>query len=136
MITFTVPGAPVVWKRARRNGRRYFTDPKQAEYQERVRAAYRDNAFGIWGPETALRVRLVFYLQIPPSWSRAKWESACSGELLPIGRRSGDVDNYTKAVADALNGVAYTDDAQIAVFTAIKYYDQAPRTLVQMENLK
>jgi Holliday junction resolvase RusA-like endonuclease len=32
----------------------------------------------------------------------------------------GDVDNYGKAVLDALNGVAYDDDRQIAVLRLVK----------------
>jgi crossover junction endodeoxyribonuclease RusA len=31
----------------------------------------------------------------------------------PKGKLTGDIDNYAKAVLDALNGVAYTDDKQI-----------------------
>jgi Holliday junction resolvase RusA-like endonuclease len=32
---------------------------------------------------------------------------------VPKGKLTGDIDNYAKAVLDALNGVAYTDDKQI-----------------------
>ena len=31
----------------------------------------------------------------------------------PKGKLTGDIDNYAKAVLDALNGVAYKDDKQI-----------------------
>lgn len=30
-----------------------------------------------------------------------------------VGKLTGDIDNYAKAVLDALNGVAYADDKQI-----------------------
>lgn len=34
----------------------------------------------------------------------------------------GDLDNYVKAVADALNGIAWADDAQVSQITASKAY--------------
>lgn len=32
----------------------------------------------------------------------------------------GDLDNYTKLIADALNGVAWIDDRQVVKLTAVK----------------
>jgi len=43
----------------------------------------------------------------------------------PILVRAGDVDNYAKAVMDALNGIVYTDDSQIVWLQVRK--DYAPK---------
>lgn len=39
-------------------------------------------------------------------------------------RRFGDLDNLFKAVADALNGICYADDAQIISATIEKFVDK------------
>jgi Holliday junction resolvase RusA-like endonuclease len=40
--------------------------------------------------------------------------------------KRGDLDNLVKALADALNGVAYEDDSQIYSLKAKKLYSQEP----------
>lgn len=40
--------------------------------------------------------------------------------ILPL--KKPDMDNIVKVVADALNGVAYHDDTQIALLSASKIY--------------
>lgn len=42
------------------------------------------------------------------------------GRELPL--KKPDIDNIVKVVADALNGVAYHDDTQIAMVIAAKTY--------------
>lgn len=46
-----------------------------------------------------------------------------------------DCDNCIKLILDALNGVFWRDDALISVLTAIKRYDQKPRTEIVIETL-
>lgn len=41
-----------------------------------------------------------------------------------------DIDNITKAVLDALNKVAYKDDAAIVQFSVEKFYSDNPRVEV------
>jgi crossover junction endodeoxyribonuclease RusA len=48
-------------------------------------------------------------------------------------RRRGDLDNILKATLDALNGIAYRDDAQVEQITAQRYEDKrAPRVEVSV----
>lgn len=49
---------------------------------------------------------------------------------LPDAANSGDWDNYGKAISDALNGIAYTDDCQVVVGLTMKVKDSSPRTEV------
>ena len=58
-------------------------------------------------------VRLTFYV-VPPASVR--------GRPYPSTRSSGDVDKLTRAVLDALTGVAFVDDAQVVHVTASKNY--------------
>lgn len=53
-----------------------------------------------------------------------------SGELLPT--KKPDIDNITKCVLDALNGIAYHDDSQIVRLTVEKFYAQQPRVEVDI----
>ena len=53
-----------------------------------------------------------------------------SGITLPT--KKPDCDNIAKIVLDALNGIAYHDDAQVAELTVIKTYSRAPRVLVEI----
>ena len=50
------------------------------------------------------------------------------GELHPT--KKPDADNIGKIVADALNGVAYQDDAQIILLQIRKTYSEEPRVVV------
>lgn len=49
-------------------------------------------------------------------------------------RRSGDLDNYLKLVWDALTGVGWKDDAQVAELHAYRFEDKAdPRVEITLK---
>lgn len=51
----------------------------------------------------------------------------------PTARNFGDADNHLKAVADALNGIAFADDSQVVRIVAEKHRDTArPRIEVEI----
>lgn len=92
---FTVPGHPVTWKRAQRGNGHSYTDPKDAAHRERIRALAR-NA-GIRSPMLG-PVRLICRFFLPVD---------------PLAPTAGDLDNYEKAVKDALQGIAFVNDRQV-----------------------
>ncbi len=47
----------------------------------------------------------------------------------------GDVDNFCKAVMDALQDICYLNDAQIAEIHAFKHYDRKPHIEIVLEVL-
>lgn len=125
-VEFTVPGKPTTWARAGSRGAQRFTPKPQREAKARVAEA----ALEAVGPEVpyprgvALEARLSFV------YARPKKPTYPS----PQGRP--DIDNLTKLVLDALNGVAYADDAQVIRLTATKRYGDQGETVVQLVPLE
>ena len=60
------------------------------------------------------------FMGIPASAWKKKREQMIFGEIKPT--KKPDWDNIGKLVTDALNGIAWHDDAQIVKSTVIKVY--------------
>lgn len=120
MIRFTVPGDPVPKARARvvqgDDGRfRGVTPARTRAYEESVGWALREAYAGnpLSGP---LRVTVAVF------------------ERKRAPQHHGDLDNYLKAVLDALNGIAWDDDRQIVRLVGeIERGARAPRVEVEIE---
>lgn len=56
-----------------------------------------------------------------------------SGAILPS--RKPDVDNIEKAVLDALNGIAYKDDARVHRTSGAKFYGAPPRLEITIKEV-
>ena len=100
--TFNIKPRSKQRPRSTRSGHTY-TPKETREYEKLISKAYSGVAF-VEGP---LEVELVF--------DNDKTTIVIK-ELKPTKNPSklrGDIDNYAKAILDALNGVAYTDDKQI-----------------------
>ena len=129
-LLFTIPGAPTTKGRPRfsRKLGRAFTPAKTraAEESMAARALVALRAAGVTAP-TAEPIELTarFILPIPGSWPRWQVLAACEGRYLPVGSRT-DVDNYAKALLDALNGILYVDDVQVVRLDVAKTYGALP----------
>lgn len=75
--------------------------------------------------EGPLALRLTFFLPRPASLPRRVQHHT----------RRPDLDNLVKAVADALRGVVYHDDAQVTSLWAAKQYDATPGVAIRVEPL-
>jgi len=140
---FSVLGKAVPMQRVRFNGktRRTYTPDESMQFRERIQAAYRaslvedDEPFDKSIP-LAMTIVVTLPLEIKKSWSKSKRDMVENGEMRAISKNTGDVDNYAKAVQDALNGLAYHDDSQIVSLKVIKKYqelDGVPSTFVMIE---
>lgn len=140
-VEFTVPGRPVPWARAGGNlgkdgrGARHFTPHKQRAAMKVVKAAYQAASVGRNAPMTgALKLEVLCVYEIPVSWSQAKKRAAANGLVWKTS--VPDCDNLGKIVSDSLNGLAFTDDALVAVCVVAKRYGQPERTVIRLTELE
>jgi crossover junction endodeoxyribonuclease RusA len=140
MITFQVPGLPAPQGSKRHVGRGVMVESSKRLKPWRndvacaaLKARQSFEAALLEGPA---HVRVRFVLPRPKSHRRA------SGELKPNAPRypssKPDVDKLLRAILDALTGVLWRDDSQVAVVEAVKDYgtgDEAPGAHVSVSAL-
>ncbi len=134
MIAFTIPGAPQGKARARtcRNGHTYTPDNtvlyENLVKTELLRQCGRPRLSVDDRP--ALSMEIVAVYPVPASYSKHRRVAALAGDLLPT--KKPDADNVAKIIADALNGLAYIDDAQITDLSVMKRYGEQPEVRVKL----
>lgn len=134
-IKFSIPGEPKGKGRPRfmRNGHTY-TPQATVEYENWVRLSYRTNTENYFFPNhIALSVRMDAYFGIPKSTSKKNRKIMETGGIRPVVKR--DCDNIAKIILDALNKIAYHDDAQVVELVVCKWYDEQPRVDVLIKEL-
>lgn len=129
-IEFTIPGVPQGKERPRftQNGETY-TPKKTKDYEKLVALAYQCEAHGAKFTGT-IRVDIAAIYPVPHSWSKRKQTEAIDNRILPMVKP--DWDNIGKIVCDALNGIAYKDDAAITDATVCKRYGTRPCVAVRL----
>lgn len=137
-ITFTVPGAPTGKQRPRVTMQggyaKAYTPDKTVNYENLVKLMYGQEAKGrVFDREKSLRVLIVALYDIPQSTSKKRAELMRIGEIRPT--KKPDLDNVAKIICDALNGVAYHDDAQVVDLKVVKYYSDTPGVTVTIEEV-
>lgn len=129
---FTVDGEPQGKARPRfTRGGRAYTPKKTVEYERAIKNAF----LAAGGALTNLPVNVSInaYYKIPASATKKKTAQMMSGEILPT--KKPDTDNIAKAVCDALNGVAYHDDAQVCILHVKKIYSTEPSIVVTVTEI-
>src|SRR5690625_2747474 len=124
MITIIIPGPPVAKGRPKavrmgKQGIRMYTPASTVVYENTCRQFAKLAMAGKAPLEGPLAVRFKLYMPIPASLSKKK-------QVELVGQphtKKPDASNIVKAIEDALNGVAWHDDSQIALLWAHKVYD-------------
>ena len=130
MQRFVILGAPEGKARPRftRTGHA-FTPQRTRDYEECVRTAWAQSGCAMLdGP---IAVRIYAYHTCNKSDSRPTVLRKLTGKLLPT--KKPDWDNIGKIICDALNGIAYADDAQVTDGRVVKRYSAEPRVVVELE---
>lgn len=105
-------------------------DPKTSrEYKDFVSLIAKQHA-----PKTplegALDLEVNIYRDIPKSTTKKNRELMRREIMRPTVK--GDIDNYTKALLDSMNGIIYGDDSQVVRLVANKFYSNNPRSEIKI----
>ena len=134
-ITFTVPGVAKGKARPRFANRGKFKiayTPEETVRRENLVALFYKQAAPDTPPHSgAIRLSLVATYAMPQSWSGKK-KAAMRGEYKCT---KPDWDNVGKLVSDALNAIAWTDDAVVADGRVTKLWGDVDSMSVTIERI-
>lgn len=128
--SFTLYGEPVPKGRSRityRKGKPHsYTPSKTAQAEDDYKVQIlnkintdRDPTLPLFSSSVPVRMQLIFY--------RARPKTAPKRVILPATRP--DLDNTTKTILDAAEGILFHDDAQITTLSISKRFGAPPRTI-------
>lgn len=115
-------------------GGRAITPPKTRAYEDFIKWEYTRQCNYFFKDKTMLKMEINAFFKVPSSKSKKQKEKMLNNEIRPT--KKPDMDNIVKAVADALNKVAYIDDSQIVECIVKKYYSKEPRIEIFIEEIK
>lgn len=137
-VYFIVPG-PVVGKGRPRFSTvggyaKAYTPKKTKDYETKVKDCYLEEYQPLrWVDKESLEIVVNAYFEIPKTASRkAKTEMLLHG----YPTKKPDADNILKSIADALNGLAYTDDSQIVSATVNKLWSEEPKAEITIREVQ
>ncbi len=134
---FVVPSDPKGKGRPRGNRKTgvHYTPPETKNYERLIKTYFLRAGGSMLFPEgSPVGLEVVARFAIPKSfakWKRKAIEDGAVGYVM----KKPDFDNVEKVVADALNGIAYHDDAQVVGARCHKIYGVCPGLFVRLVGL-
>ena len=107
-----------------------YTPPETVEYERALAWKAKAAMRGREPFEGPLAVRMFAMMPIAPSWPQREKDAAVAGIKIPQGKP--DIDNIAKAGLDALNGIVWRDDTQIARALIVKEYGESPGVIIEV----
>lgn len=106
---------------------RAYTPKRTIDCENRIKSAYLEEyPLGLhWQDKEPLQMVVNIYRDIPKSTPKKLRNEMLLGYVRPVVKP--DADNLLKTIADALNGVCYSDDSQIVEVTLNKWYAEEPK---------
>jgi Holliday junction resolvase RusA-like endonuclease len=140
-VRFEVDVEPRGWARPRKDGRnnRWYVDNETAAHKEAIAWAFRQAVPGRPAPHDGpVAVTVMAFFRAPKSWPLWKRDALVAS---PAGAHSHhtnkpDADNVSKAVLDALNGLAWVDDAQVCSVDTHKHWAIRPHYRIVIQHLE
>jgi Holliday junction resolvase RusA-like endonuclease len=133
-IKFIIPGDVVPWARAGGGKTMHkFTPKRQRDYMGMIRAEAHAQMAKFAGPLTGpLQLKVAAVYLWPKSTTKARLQ-AVDGAWKSS---RPDADNITKIVKDALNTIAYVDDAQVVFSSCWKILGPKAGLVVEVISLE
>ena len=138
VIRFTANVVPHGKERARQALRggyvHSYTPKKTVEFEQAIGMACQAACRGVKMPDNAaLSMEAIFYMPIPKSTPKRLRERLATEQVFHT--KKPDASNVLKSVEDAVIGIAYRDDAQLACVRAEKVYSENPRVEVTIKTI-
>lgn len=106
-----------------------YTDKKTLTAESQIKKRFKSlNNRPKIAKDTPVSIEVNFEMPIPVSLSKKKQEAI---NLKPTLSKP-DLDNLVKLILDALNKVAYKDDALITELVCRKYYSRNPKSIIKI----
>lgn len=102
-------------------------------YENLVKTEYRSQSGERFPDDAMLDVRIFAFYSIPKGAGKKKRQAMLDRKIRPT--KKPDYDNIGKVICDALNGIAYRDDAQIVDAMVRKFYGDTPRVIVSISDI-
>ncbi len=130
-MKFTISGPPVGKGRPRTGQNRVYTPQRTREYESLVKLEYaRQVGLQPLGKGVPVGVIIAAFYPIPKKTTKKNRALMLAQKLLPT--KTPDWDNIGKIICDALNGLAWEDDAQVVDARVLKIFSEAPRVEVRI----
>jgi len=135
IITISISGQPVA------KGRPQFvkatgiaiTPKKTRAWEKDARQVARMQMSGRKPIEGPVQLTVIAFFVPSMSWPTWKQEAALNGQVVHTAKP--DLDNLVKAAKDAMNGIVWLDDAQVASSSERKCYGDRPGVVITAQKL-
>ncbi len=142
MVNLTIPLEPVPKGRPRFSVMSRYnschvtthTPPKTKRFEQDVALFYIQSNSPKFEQGTPISVTIEFGMAIPKSTTKKKRSEMLQGLIHHTVKP--DLDNLTKAVLDALNDLAWHDDAQIVELNVLKVYTESPYIQISIKKIE